>query len=86
MVGLKSKIYAFITQDNHESKKANIINKSIVNDELKYEDYKNVLSNRSYMRHERNRIQSKDPDIGLYRPNKFSLSCYDDEKYKLKGG
>ena len=37
-VGAKSKIYTFITQDNHESKKAKIINKNIVNDELKYED------------------------------------------------
>ena len=45
-VGLKSKMYTFITEDNHESKKA----KGIIDDELKYEDYKNALFNRSYMR------------------------------------
>ena len=45
-VGLKSKMYTFITEDNHESKKA----KGIIDDELKYEDYKNALFNRSYIR------------------------------------
>ena len=37
-------------------KKQKKINKNVVDDELKYEDYKNVLFNRSYMRHEMNRI------------------------------
>ena len=61
-VGLKSKICIFITEDNYESKKSKGIIKNVVNDELKYEDYKNVLFNRSYTRHEINRIQSKDHD------------------------
>ena len=44
--GLKSKIYDFITEDNHESKKAKGINKIVVDDELNDEDYKNILFNR----------------------------------------
>ena len=63
-VGLKSKMYTFITEDNHESKKAKHVNKSVVDDKLKYEDFKNVLFNRSYMRHEMNRIQDKDHNVG----------------------
>ena len=55
-VGLKSKMYTFITEDNHESKKAKGINKYVVDDELKYEDCKNVMFNQSYMRQEMNRI------------------------------
>ena len=43
-------------------------------DELKYKDYKNVLFNRSYMRHEINLIQSKDYNTWSYRINKISLS------------
>ena len=35
-VGLKSKMYTFITEHNHLSKKANGINKNVVDDELKY--------------------------------------------------
>ena len=39
-VELKAKMYTFITEDNNESKKAKGINKKVVFDELKYEDYK----------------------------------------------
>ena len=66
-VGLKSKIYTLITEEKHESKKAKDINKNVIDDELKYEDYKNVLFNKSYMRNEMNRIQYKDHNIGSYR-------------------
>ena len=44
-VGLKSKM-SFITKENHESKKAKYIFENIVDGELKYEDYKNVLLKR----------------------------------------
>ena len=72
-VGLKSKIYTLITEEKHESKKAKDINKNVIDDELKYEDYKNVLFNKSYMRNEMNRIQYKDHNIGSYRTHKISL-------------
>ena len=70
--GLKAKRYTFITEDNHEGKKVKDINENVVDDELKYEDYKNVLFNRSYMRHKVNRIQSKHHNIATYRINKIS--------------
>ena len=79
-VELKSKIYTFTTEDNHEFEKAKGISKIIVDDELKYKDYKNCLFNRSVMRHEMNRIQNKDRNIGCYRICKISLSSYDDKK------
>ena len=64
-VGLKSKwllswrraIMILKTQKN--------IRKYFIDDELKYEDYKNVLFNRFYMRHEINKIHSKDHNIKL---------------------
>ena len=40
-VGAKPKMCTFITEGNHESKKAKGINKNIADDELKYEDNKN---------------------------------------------
>ena len=52
-------MYTFVTESNHESKKEKDINKNAVNDKLNCEDYKNVLFNRSFMRHETNRTQSK---------------------------
>lgn len=36
------------------------------------------------MKHEMNRIQTKDLFIGLYRINKVALSSYDNKKYILK--
>ena len=83
-VALKPKMYTFITEKNHGSKKVKSIPKNVVDGKLKYEDYKNVLFNRSYMRHEMNRIQSQDHNMGSYRVNKISLSSYDDKKYILR--
>ena len=64
-------MYTFITEGNHKSKKAKGSNENVIHDELKYEVYKNVLFNRSYMRCEMNRIQSKNHNIGSYRLMKF---------------
>ena len=85
-VGLKPKMYTLITEDNHESKKTKGINKKVVDDELKYEDCKNVLFSRSYLRHEMNTIQGKDHNIGPYKINNIYLSSYDDKKYILEDG
>ena len=84
--GLKSKIYTLITEEKHESKKAKDINKNVIDDELKYEDYKNVLFNKSYMRNEMNRIQYKDHNIGSYRTHKISLRSQNDKPYILEDG
>ena len=62
-------MYTFVTR-NHESKKKSS-NKNVVDDELKYEDYKNVLFNRT---------RSKDHNIESYQTNKIYLSFYDDNK------
>ena len=79
-------MHTFIIRENHEFKKAKVINKNFVCDEPKQEDYKNVLFNRSYMRHEVKGIQSKDHIIGSHRINKVSLSSYELEKSILKDG
>ena len=73
-VGLKSKMYTFLAEDNHESKKAESINKNVVDNELKCGDYKNYLLNKSYMRHKMNGIQSENHNIGSYSISKISFS------------
>ena len=77
-VGSKFKMHSFIAEDNHESKKAKKSFKNIIDDEPKYEDYKNVLFSKSFIRHEINRKQSKDPNIGSYRINTISFCTYND--------
>ena len=44
-VGLKSKTYAFVTEDNYECRITKNINENIINDEVKYEHYKNIWYN-----------------------------------------
>ena len=61
----------FITEDNHESKKAKGFDENVIDDELKYEDYKNVLFNRLYMRLEIKSIQNQDHITGLNKIDKF---------------
>ena len=73
-VGLKPKMYTPTKEDNHKCKKAKDINKLVVDDELKHEDYKNDLLTRSYVRHEINRIQSKGHNTRAYSI-KNNLSC-----------
>ena len=41
-VGLKSKMYAFVTEDNYECRITKNINENIIDDEVKYEHYKNI--------------------------------------------
>ena len=65
----------FITEENQKSEKTKAINKNAVDDELNSEDYKKFLSNRSYIIHEMNRIQSKNHNKGSIelRKNKIIL-------------
>ena len=44
-------MYTSILENSHESK-AKRINKNVFDDQLKYDDYKNFLFNKSYMRNE----------------------------------
>ena len=72
-VGLKTKMYLFLVDDNSEHKKANVVNKNIAA-RISHNKYKDVLSNNKCIRHTVNRIQSKDHRIGTYEINKISLS------------
>ena len=49
-------MYTYITKDDHEYQKTKDICENVVDDELKYEDYKKLLFIGVYMRHEINRI------------------------------
>ena len=72
-VGLKTKMYLFLVDDNSEHKKANVVNKNIAA-RISHNKNKDFLSNNKCIRHTVNRIQSKDHRIGTYGINKISLS------------
>ena len=84
-VELNAKMYTYITEEDHECK-INISN-SVVKDELKYEDYKNILLfNATDMRHEMKRFQSKIHNKRSNKTNEVSLTFYNDKKYMTEDG
>ena len=79
LFGLKLKIYSYLLDDNSEHKKAKV-NRNV------HSEYKDVLLNKTCLRHSTNRIQSKDHKVGAYEFNNISLSCFDDKIYILSNG
>ena len=80
-VGLKSKMYSFISVDDEEVSKAKGVNKK-----MKHEEFVDVLFNRKLIRHNIKRIQSKLHGLDTYNVYKISLSCFDDKRYVLDDG
>ena len=66
-VGLKSKMYSIVSENNKECSKAKGVNIS-----NEFNEYKNILLEKKIIRHKRKRIQSKKHKIGTYEVNKIS--------------
>ena len=73
-IGLKPKMYSFLVNDTSEHKKANGVDRNVVTT-ISYNEYKNILLNKKFLRHSMNKIQSKDHRIRTYEINKIDLSA-----------
>ena len=80
-VGLKSKMYSYVKDNEKGEKIAKGIKKSVIKNNIKHEDYKRTLINEEQMRHKMKTIRSNKHQIGSYEINKVSLSCFDDKQY-----
>ena len=80
-VGLKSKMYPLIAENDLEVSKAKGVN--LV---LKHGEYFDVLFNKEIVRHKMKRILSEKHNVGTYEINKISVSCFDDKRYILDDG
>ena len=85
-IGLRSKMYSYIQNDEKGSKTAKGIKKNIVTNVIKHEDYKNTLFNYGQMFHKMKTIRSERHEIYSLEINKKSLSCFDDKRYLLSNG
>ena len=74
-VGLKSKMYSLIAENDKEVNKA-----KGVNPKLRHNEYVDVLFNKKVVRHKLKRIQSVLHEIGTCDINKISLSCFHDKR------
>ena len=80
-VGLRSKMYSYIKDNQKGGKTAKGIKKNIIKKDITHENYKNTLFNAEQMSHKMKTIRSENHELGSYEINKVSLSCFDDKRY-----
>ena len=80
-VGLKSKMYSYIKSDEKGGKTTEGIKKNVIKNNIKHEDYKNVLLINEQLHHKMKTIRSQKHQLGSFEINKVSLSCFDDKRY-----
>ena len=80
-VGLRSKMYIYLKNDETGGKTAKGIKKNVIKNNIQHEDYKNVLLNNEQLHHKMKTIRSQKRQLGSYEMNKVSLSCFDDKRY-----
>ena len=78
-VGLKSKMYSYVKDNEKGGKTAKGIKKNVINNNIRHEDYKRTLLNEEQMHHKMKTIRSQRHQLGSYEINKVSLSCFDDK-------
>ena len=85
-VGLRSKMYSYVTEDGKGGKTAKGVKKGVVRKYIKHHNYKDTLFKQSQMRHTMKTIRSKNHQLYSYEINKKSLSCFDDKRYISEDG
>ena len=85
-VGLRSKMYSYIKENQKGGKTAKGIKKNVIKNNIKHDDYKETLFNNKQMYHKMKTIRSENHQLGSYELNKVSLSCFDDKRYIHKDG
>ena len=85
-VGLRSKMYSYMKNNEQGSRTAKGIKKNVIKQQLEHDNYKDTLFNKKQMRHEMRLIKSVKHQIGSYVVDKISLSCFDDKRYIHENG
>ena len=88
-VGLKLKMYAFIYEQNGkevQAKRAKGVKKSLVQNQIKYEQYLECTEERKVLICNMKQIRSYDHQLYNISMNKLGLSPYDDTRYILNDG
>ena len=85
-IGLRSKMYSYMKDNDKGGKTAKGIKKNIIKNDIKHENYKEVLFNNKQMHHTMKTIRSNNHQLGSYEINKVSLSCFDDKRFIHENG
>ena len=85
-VGLRAKLYSFVTDGGEESKKCKGIKKQVVENSITHEDYKTCLLTGKEKLKKQNIIRSYKHEVYTEEVNKVALSAGDDKRYILEDG
>ena len=85
-VGLRSKLYSFITDDGGEIKKCKGIKKQVVESSISHENYKTCLLTGKEQLRKQNILRSYNHEVYTEEVNKVALSALDDKRYILSDG
>ena len=85
-IGLRSKMYSYLKDNDVCGKTAKGIKKYIITKNIKHEDYKEVLFNNKQMHHTIKTIRSNNHQLGSFELNEISLSCFDDKRFIHQNG
>ena len=80
-VGLRSKMYSYIKDDQKGGKTAKGIKNNVIKKDITHKNYKQTLFNNQQMYHKMKTIRSENHQLGSYEINKVSPSCFDDKRY-----
>ena len=80
-VGLRSKMYSYIKDNEKGGKTAKGIKKNVIKNNITHENYRDTLFNNKQMHHKMKTIRSENHQLGSYEINKVSLSCFDVKRY-----
>ena len=80
-VGLKSKTYSILDKSNNEKSTSKGHNPFI-----EFQEFFDKVFKKKILRHTMRGIKSKNHNLGTYKTNKISLSCFDDKRYILRNG
>ena len=85
-IGLRSKMYSYIKDNQNGGKTAKGIKKNVIKNEITHENYKNILLKDEQMYHKMKTIRSQNHELSSFEINKVSLSCFDDKRYIHEDG
>ena len=85
-VGLRSKMYSYMKDNQKGGKTAKGIKKNTIKKDITHENYRQTIFEQKQMQHRMKTIRSQNHQLGSYEINKVSLSCFDDKRYILENG
>ena len=85
-IGLRSKMYSYIKDNEKGGKTATGIKKNVIKNNITHKNYKQTLSEDKQVYHKMKTIRSDNHQLGSYEINKVSLSCFDDKRFICKDG